>query len=363
MKTPRIYYLDILRIVAIFAVIVIHVSSQSLYYTANVQSFTWQSLNFWDAIMRWCVPIFIMISGALFLNPDKKFDMKVLFQKNIKKILYLIIFWHIIYGVFNYIEVGDLREAVVTTIEGYSHLWFLHMLIGLYILVPLLRKITESLKLTRYFLAIALIFTFLLPTISEVYENLVAYQPMPYAVKAVLDSFAIGFSRIYFNFTLGFSAYFVAGHYFNAVDVPLKWRKRLYITGIISTLLTIVLTGVMSYHYQVIMIPLYSYTSLTVMFTTFAIFVFVKQWSCSIDWDELSHKKWLNRLIQLSQMIMGVYLVHFFLVTIIIKKLNGFELFNNALLAVPIISIVIFALSIILTIICRKIPGLKKMMM
>ncbi|WP_056974134.1 acyltransferase [Holzapfeliella floricola] len=363
MIIKRVYYLDILRIMAIIAVIMIHVSSQSLYYTADVRSFTWQSLNFWDAMMRWCVPIFVMISGALFLNPKRKLNLKKLFQKNIAKIAYLTIFWHIAYGIFNYFEVGSLREAIVTMIEGYSHLWFLHMLLGLYVLIPLLRKITEDIKLTRYFWALALIFTFLLPTLSECYENLAIYQTMPHAIKVIFDSIAISFSRIYFNFTLGFSAYFVAGHYFDEVSIPKKWRHILYILGLISAIITFAATGILSHHYQVIMIPLYSYTSFNVMLTTFALFIFIKQLSNKIDWQSNYNQKWSPYMVQLSQIVMGIYLVHFFIVTILIKKCQAFEWFNNTLIAVPVISIIVFLLSICLTLIARRIPLLKKFMM
>ncbi len=74
-------------------------------------------------------------------------------------------FWHIFYALYTFIfESHSLSVAIKLIIRGYSHLWFLHMIIGLYLLVPLLRKITENTRLTRYFLILAAIFSIIIPT-------------------------------------------------------------------------------------------------------------------------------------------------------------------------------------------------------
>ncbi len=65
----RIVYIDYLRVVAILGVIMLHVSAQN-WYNIDVSSFAWQTFNFFDAISRYGVSIFVMISGALFLGKD-----------------------------------------------------------------------------------------------------------------------------------------------------------------------------------------------------------------------------------------------------------------------------------------------------
>ena len=64
----RILYFDFLRVFATLAVMIIHVASQNWWYGTSVPSFEWQTFNFFNSIVRWGVPIFGMISGALFLN-------------------------------------------------------------------------------------------------------------------------------------------------------------------------------------------------------------------------------------------------------------------------------------------------------
>lgn len=67
----RLWNLDILRIVSIAAVVIIHTASQYL-GKLDVTSPYWEIFNFYDGIVRWAVPVFVMISGALFLNPAKE---------------------------------------------------------------------------------------------------------------------------------------------------------------------------------------------------------------------------------------------------------------------------------------------------
>lgn len=363
MKVQRIYYLDILRVLATIAVIVIHVSSQSLYYTEDVRTFTWQSLNFWDSLMRWCVPIFVMISGVLFLNPRKKVNLKKLFTKNISRIIYVAIFWHLVYGIYNYFEAKNFYDALRITIEGYSHLWFLHMIIGLYLIVPFLRKITEDIKMTRYFLALSAIFTVLLPTVFDLYDSLAKYRTMSPLVKTVFESLGTLNSSIYFHLTLGFSAYFVAGYYFNHINLSKKWRYVLYFLGFSGILVTILGTGAISYRYSAIITPLYSYVSLNVMLTSLAIFIFIKELGNKINWEVQQNHKWVKWLTYLSSATMGIYLIHFLIIHILVQNFHLFEIFNNALIAVPIITGIVFVISLLLTVMIRYIPLLKKFMM
>lgn len=66
--TDRIVYYDFLRIISMFAVIVLHTAGER-WSKVEVHSLAWNSFNFYDSIVRWAVPVFTMISGALFLAP------------------------------------------------------------------------------------------------------------------------------------------------------------------------------------------------------------------------------------------------------------------------------------------------------
>lgn len=65
----RVIYFDVLRVLATFAVIVLHLSAQH-WADTDVFSNAWLAFNLYGGIVRWSVPIFVMISGALFLGRD-----------------------------------------------------------------------------------------------------------------------------------------------------------------------------------------------------------------------------------------------------------------------------------------------------
>ena len=85
------FYIDILRIIACFSVIMLHASAQA-WYSLPVDSFGFKVANSYDALFRFGVPVFVMISGALFLAPEKEPDVKKLYRHNILRLAILYIF-------------------------------------------------------------------------------------------------------------------------------------------------------------------------------------------------------------------------------------------------------------------------------
>lgn len=86
MAKERIYAFDLLKIFASLAVVLVHISS-SRFLQHDVTSFDWQVFNLWDSACRWCVPVFVMVSGALLLNPNKKIDIASMVKKYIPRLL------------------------------------------------------------------------------------------------------------------------------------------------------------------------------------------------------------------------------------------------------------------------------------
>lgn len=76
MDKSRTAYFDYLKIIATFAVVVIHTVAKK-WYSAGVESTEWQILNLYDSLSRWAVPIFVMVSGALFLDEKNRFHINI----------------------------------------------------------------------------------------------------------------------------------------------------------------------------------------------------------------------------------------------------------------------------------------------
>lgn len=90
----RIEYLDLLRIIAIFGVVVLHVAAQN-WVKEFTNVFNWNVYNVYDSLVRWTVPVFVMISGTLFLS--KEYSIKKIHSKKIFRIITALGFWSVVY--------------------------------------------------------------------------------------------------------------------------------------------------------------------------------------------------------------------------------------------------------------------------
>ena len=89
-----VLYADTLKILAIIAVITIHVSGNSV--ILPVSSSGWWAANFYHSLSQWAVPVFVMLSGAFLLGKTDE-PLKLFFKKRIKKVVIPYIVWLIIY--------------------------------------------------------------------------------------------------------------------------------------------------------------------------------------------------------------------------------------------------------------------------
>ena len=157
--SKRIVYLDLLRIFACIAVIVIHVSASNMEAVA-IGSSAWRTFNIYDSFARLSVPAFVMITGMFMLDTSKALTMKQLYLNYVLKMLALWIVWELFYALVHFsnmnytLNAESLSLFIKTVYEGHFHLWYLPMLVGLYISTPILRAITEKddRKLIEYFI-------------------------------------------------------------------------------------------------------------------------------------------------------------------------------------------------------------------
>ena len=84
-------YISNLRNIATFSVIFVHAAAIYVLNFQNISLESWRIANFLDSFVRFCVPAFLMISGALLLNKEE--DITVFINKRLKRVLIPFIFW------------------------------------------------------------------------------------------------------------------------------------------------------------------------------------------------------------------------------------------------------------------------------
>ncbi len=348
MKDRKVY-LDLLRVFAIFAMMLLHVASSN-WYTTDVNSFEWQVFNFYDSAVRFCVPIFVMISGVLFLDTSREKTIKSIFVNNISRIITAYIFWSVAYSLVNqlaiYIKWGKLSPKIFISkaIVGHYHLWFLFTLVGLYLIVPFLRKIIVSKTLIEYFLVLFFIFSLCMNALK--------------LIPSINHELDILLSKANIYFVLGYSGYFVLGHYLVNYEISKIFRKVIYLLGFISVIFTVILTYKISIHLGIPFESFYYFLMPNAFFTSVAVFVFFKYNVSRIEFKEQT----LKLIFLLSKLSFCMYLVHDF-INILFRLIGLSTLTYNPLLSVPLNAILVFVLSFIISLPISKIPILNKYIM
>jgi len=349
----RILYPDLLRVFAVFAVIVIHVSASG-FYSLPITSFEWKIVNLYGSAARWAVPIFVMVSGIFFLNPQRKVYASKLYRKKIFRIFTALVFWGLLYRSVDIVKLIVLQNADFTTVvsamfRSYSHvlfgtawyhLWFLYMIIGLYMIVPLLRVFTKNaaLKHYNYFFLLFVIFGSAIPLLS--------------------DSLALMNRRYEINFKIpelmGFVSYFILGFYLSINDLPRRIRCWLYAFALASVFLQVVGTLFVSSQFGVAHDLLYGFFRPNVVIPSIAVFVFIK---------ELSKRNFSKRarmaIYVLSKYSFGMYLVHD-VFNMFFQKVGFTITCISPALAIPLRSLATFGLSFLAIWGLSKIPVLNK---
>ena len=148
--------MDLLRILASFLVVVIHTCSGLFPIDAVGTELFWAS-DLFNSCSRIAVPLFVMLSGAFLLDPARPFQTRAFFKANVLHIAASYLFWASLYAILDmrvhangFSPFKTVIIFISTVLSGFGHLWFMPLLLGLYLLVPLLRKICESRQLTVY---------------------------------------------------------------------------------------------------------------------------------------------------------------------------------------------------------------------
>ena len=335
--------LDILRTLAMIAVIVIHLCATTL-KTIKVDSNLWLFLNCVHSSITWCVPVFVLISGCLFLKPEKAISIRDIYGKYIKHIAICFIFWSAVFQVFYYLfaDSGLNWKGIISEfLIGPYPFWYLYMLVGLYMIVPFLRKFTDDKRLLQYFIVLFIAFSF--------FTNYATAIPV---IGNIIDTIL---GKALFHFALGFTGYYILGYYISQYGVSLKWEIIIYVLGAVGVLVSCVGTTVQSRMQGEYNEWFSKYLMPNVIFESLAIYtLFVKR----ISKIQFSSKT-VKLFAKLTQLGFGVYLTH----ALIIDILNLMHInicTHSTFLMIPLLTVVVYALSLIVTFLIRKIPHIGK---
>ena len=341
---------DLIRTIAIIAVIVLHATREATSFDpqAPFEIWRWWIVDIYQSMSRIGVPLFVMLSGALLLQPYKTESLSAFFKKRWARIGLPFLFWGVAYfawRVFANNEVftsSSILQSALAEPYPYFHFWYLYMLVGLYLLTPILRIVVAHIdrKTFKYFIVV-----WLLGPLFVTILNLFGYS---------LDTNLLTIPW--------WAGYYMLGIYLLDVRVRRSTLMGLLILGVASTVagtyvMAATIGGTSTYFFQ-------EYFSPTMILASVALFLLLNTFQAPSNQTEPHHPKisWLLRKI--SENTLPIYLLHVMIIESLQRGYFGFTISNNtinSIIGVPLISAVTLFICLAVIIPLKKIPGLKRL--
>ena len=334
--------LDILRFIALFAVVAIHTCGGTI-RTLSPTNRVWEFVNSFEAAITWCVPIYVMISGRFFLDPSKDVTVSNIWGKTILRLLRIFIIWSIVYQCYYILNgeglnwKGNLSQVLV----GPYHFWYLHMLIWLYAVTPLLRKLTTDKKTIEYFLLLFLFFHFLstyggqLPLVGTTLQTI--------------------FTHTNFHFAMGYTGYYVLGYYLSKYSLDGKKEWLLYVIGIVMLIFTVSSVFIQTRAAGVNVFTNATYPMPNIILEAAALFLFFVKRVCKINFSD----KCIIFFAKMTNYGFGVYIVHG-LVVEFYGHLGLLPITNLPLILIPVCTTLVLITSIVIVYLLKRIPFIRE---
>ena len=233
METKREIWLDWLRVLACFLVMLTH-STEPFYLGGEGSLILTHSDAVWvsilDVLSRAAVVLFIIASS--YLQFPLHYSTKEFFRKRASRILPPFLVWTLVYALVWGEPVQNFKHLLWNFNYAAGHLWFVYMLIGLYLMMPLLSPWAEKVgkRELQVYLGIWL-FTTLIPLIREWLGGAapVIYGPsgIPNPAKYPLWGEASWNTYGVFYYLSGMIGYLLLGLYFRKFVGPLSWKRTI----------------------------------------------------------------------------------------------------------------------------------------
>lgn len=307
----RLFYITVLNVLACFAVVAIHCSNVAFWNFQPTR--TWVTGNLVETLFYPAVPIFFMISGVTLMDYLKRYDDKTFLKKRFSKTVLPFLAWSLIAYVYWILTQnnGDfyrnplrILDGILTTKYAGTY-WFFLPLFAVYLSMPILTRVSDKVKVFRYAISMGLIFVITLPLILKLLG-------MTFDVTSSLTPPVVG----------GYLTYVFLGYTLSKVELTKKQRYLIYVGGILGWAVHFFGTWILSFDAGELVTTFKGYLNLPCALAAIAVFVFFK----NLDYERIlaeskqfSIEKMLNWF---SGVTFGIYLIHYFLVSLAPGWLN-----------------------------------------
>lgn len=342
----RVIFLDYVRVLACFMVIMVHscefffIDGQGI-GIRSVQDGFWVSVV--DSAFRCSVPLFVMVSGYLLV--PLRGGVAAFYGRRMTRVLLPFLLWSVLYVVLPVLwgqgcaETCSMLLRLFTNFNDASgHLWFVYMLLGVYLFMPVLSPWLEraSRRQERGFLLLWFASSF-----------------FPYVRRFCGDIYGECYWNEYHTlwYFSGFIGYVVLAHYCRRY-VHLSLRNTLlicipmYLVGYAVTS-TVWYGNIFTANTLQELELSWRFCTPNVIMTALAVFLIMRHTECL--------SAWLYRPVrEVSRLSYGIYLMHIFVLNYIHSCLEG--LFTTPW-TILLVGVLTFVVCIALAKLLSMLPG------
>lgn len=333
------YWVDLLKILACFLVIINHTGGYLLQYSGNENLFIVLFYIFNFVFCKVAVPIFLMVSGVLLLSRNSNY--KEIGKRIFRVLVPLVVLSAFIYFRNNHVGFNHFGNFLISFFEKplADPFWYLYMLIGLYLVMPFLQKVVKNFRLKdyKYFIIICLLLPSLLPVISM-------YLPI------VFNS---NFTSALFSMSIG---YFVAGFYLSRVELSERNRNIAIVLCIIFLALFACSMIIPYVNSGTILYKLDSWCYITTVIPSLSLFYLIRYYFEKYKFnDRLKHV-----ISMVASLTFGIYLFHSLIIYNVYSLSFVQKIFDfSSYIGIIITEILVFLLAGAVTFVLKKIKYVK----
>lgn len=329
-EKKRYIWLDILKIIACFCVIINHAGGYIFEYWGHNKC-TVLFYSFFFSICKIGVPIFLMATGYLLIKKDYKY------KDACKSIIRILIPLLALSFLTYYIEGANLKKFIFDFLESPIIIpyWYLYMMIGVYLLMPLISKMIKKFEIYdyKYLIIVCLIIPGFIPIIEKILNITISKY-----------------------FTLGLLSttisYIIAGIYLGKISLNKRNKNIAIISIIISIIAYIISLYVPFIINKKFSITFDSWNNIITILPSLSLFYLIRYY-----FEDKNENKIIPKI---SKLTFGIYLFHYILIYKIYNISITQSVFKfNPYFGVIILEILCFTISGVITYILQKIPIIK----
>jgi surface polysaccharide O-acyltransferase-like enzyme len=340
---------DLVRATAIVLVVILHTAAVVANPGPSAGAAAWWAGNIYDSLARPGVPLFVMLTGWLLLTTDRRDEpVGPFLRRRIDRVALPLVFWSIV--AWGWLAIRD-HHAVAWSrfwrelLNGpvYYHLWYVYVLLGLYLAIPLLRPLAAETSRTLRWYALGLWF------VGTAVWPLWEWWGGPHiGIPVLVVSTYVG--------------YLLAGTWLGGLEIPARTARELGLLILVCGVWTIVATNRLTAD-EHLNLSLYGYDRPNVLVMAVAAFVLLTQQEPAA-WVA-RHPDILALVRPLAVSSYGIYLVHPLLLDVLGSGVLGFRVTGASLPAfvgIPVLVLAMLAASLAIMVAARRVPLLGRLL-